>query len=181
MLDVRYVALRHSRAGLVLGCPHPNGGVANLATATIRSSNLDLLGLRRALWHVGNVGRYSFRTDGGISVGETPNCTVGSRIVDRWLGPRRPLFGWLDPEDHDGERDSMGRATIARRSAEFPRGQDAPGTAVGAFSGVTGAGGLNHTKYFSLLYAFPALPQGEAFGARTKATVASRHGSKVRV
>src|SRR5271167_4708870 len=88
VLNLRNVVSRHSRAGLVRGCPHPDGGLANLETATIRSNNLDLLGLRRAPWHVGNVGRYSFHTNGGISMGETPNFTVGSLVMDRWLGTR---------------------------------------------------------------------------------------------
>jgi hypothetical protein len=35
VIDVGYVASRHSRAGLVRGRPYPNGGVANRTTGTI--------------------------------------------------------------------------------------------------------------------------------------------------
>jgi hypothetical protein len=35
VIDVGYVASRHSRAGLVRGRPCPNGGVANRTTGTI--------------------------------------------------------------------------------------------------------------------------------------------------
>jgi len=99
VLDIRNVATRRSRAGLVRGRPHPNGGVANRAIASTRSRNLDFLGLRRTARWVGDVSRDSFRTDCCVPKGETPNGLVESGFVDRRHCGCWSLFRWLGQTD----------------------------------------------------------------------------------
>ena len=96
MLDIRHATPRLSCAVLVRGCPHPDGGVANLAAATIRSGNLDLLGLRGAHWYSGNTGRYPFHSYGTfrrekiqIALWEAALWIAGLVLVDHYLG------GWI--------------------------------------------------------------------------------------
>jgi uncharacterized protein len=96
VLVVHYVAPRLSCTGLVRGCPHPDGGLANFETAAIRSSSLDFLGLLRAPWHVGNVGRFpslrmvAFRWDKlQIALWEAVLWIVGLVITDHYVG------GWF--------------------------------------------------------------------------------------
>ena len=83
VLDTCNVATHHSRASLVHGRSHPNGGVANRAIAPTRSRNLDFLGLRRTPRWVGDLSFYTFCACCGVPMGEASNGPVEGRFVDR--------------------------------------------------------------------------------------------------